>query len=92
LIEDGPAKIREYLDHRMEREREILAALEKGPMTVMEIVKIVYAAYPEVLHPAAGQSVTQHLLKLEREKRVTRKPGGEPPVTRWARIAERGRC
>ena len=83
LIEDGPAKIREYIEHRHEREREILAALEQEPMAVMEIVRIVYAAYPEVLYPAAGQSVTQHLLKLERENRVTRKAGAEPLSARW---------
>jgi glyoxylase-like metal-dependent hydrolase (beta-lactamase superfamily II) len=84
LIEDGQGKIREYLEHRREREREILAALEGRPMLVMEIVEIVYAAYPKVLHPAAAQSVTQHLLKLEREKRVTRQPDGEPLSARWA--------
>jgi glyoxylase-like metal-dependent hydrolase (beta-lactamase superfamily II) len=84
LIEDGPAKIREYIDHRLEREREILAVLERGPLAVMEIVKIVYAPYPEVLHPAAGQSVTQHLLKLERETRVTREPLAEPLAARWS--------
>jgi glyoxylase-like metal-dependent hydrolase (beta-lactamase superfamily II) len=84
LIEDGPAKIREYLEHRREREREILAALEREPMAVMEIVEIVYAAYPKVLHPAAAQSVTQHLLKLERENRVRREAGGEPLSARWA--------
>jgi ribonuclease/clavin/mitogillin len=84
LIEDGPAKIREYIAHRDDREREILAALERGPMPVMEIVRIVYAAYPEVLHAAAGQSVTQHLLKLERENRVTRPTGAEPLSARWA--------
>ena len=85
LIEDGPAKIREYLEHRLEREREILAALEPGPMPVMEIVKVVYAAYPEVLHRTAGQSVAQHLLKLEREKRVSREAGADPLSARWAR-------
>jgi glyoxylase-like metal-dependent hydrolase (beta-lactamase superfamily II) len=85
LIEDGPAKIREYIQHRSDREREILAALEQEPMVVMEIVKIVYAAYPEVLHPAAGQSVAQHLLKLEREQRVAREPGAHPLAARWAR-------
>jgi glyoxylase-like metal-dependent hydrolase (beta-lactamase superfamily II) len=83
LIEDGPAKIREYIEHRRQREREILAALGREPMAVMEIVRIVYAAYPEVLHPAAGQSVTQHLLKLEREDRVTREAGAEPLLARW---------
>jgi glyoxylase-like metal-dependent hydrolase (beta-lactamase superfamily II) len=83
LIEDGPAKIREYIEHRRQREREILTVLEREPMAVMEIVRIVYAAYPEVLYPAAGQSVTQHLLKLEREDRVTREAGAEPLSARW---------
>ncbi len=84
LIEDGPAKIREYIAHRNDREREILAALQRKSMAVTEIVRIVYAAYPEVLYPAAGQSVTQHLLKLERENRVTREAGAEPLSARWA--------
>jgi glyoxylase-like metal-dependent hydrolase (beta-lactamase superfamily II) len=84
LIEDGPGKIHEYISHRNDREREILAALQRGPMAVTEIVRIVYAAYPEVLYPAAGQSVTQHLLKLERENRVTREPGAEPLSASWA--------
>jgi len=85
LIEDGPAKIRDYLEHRRERENEILAVLGGAPMAVMEIVRTVYAAYPEVLYPAAGQSVTQHLLKLEREHRVTREAGAEPLSARWTR-------
>lgn len=84
LIEDGPAKIREYIAHRDDREREILTALEPEPLAVREIVKIVYAAYPQVLHAAAGQSVTQHLLKLERENRVHRPAGAEPLSARWA--------
>ncbi len=83
-IGDGPGKIREYIEHRGEREREILAALASGPMTVMEIVRIVYAAYPKALHPAAGQSVTQHLRKLEREKRATCEAGADPLSARWA--------
>jgi len=82
-IEDGPAKIREYIEHRRDRERQILAALEPGPMTVMEIVRIVYAAYPKALHPAAGQSVTQHLLKLERERRAAREADALPLSARW---------
>ena len=38
----------------------------------MEVVRIVYAAYPTELHAAAAQSTTQHLRKLEAEGRVTR--------------------
>ena len=71
-IEDGAAKIREYIAHRLEREEQILAALGRGAPDVPAIVEIVYAAYPKALHAAAGQSVTSHLQKLERDGRVRR--------------------
>ncbi|MGH7288301.1 MAG: MBL fold metallo-hydrolase, partial [Myxococcota bacterium] len=66
-IEDGVAKIREYIAHRRAREAEILAQLSAAPRSVMEIVGAVYAAYPASLHAAAAQSVGHHLRKLERE-------------------------
>jgi glyoxylase-like metal-dependent hydrolase (beta-lactamase superfamily II) len=82
-IEDGVAKIREYLAHRQERERQIVAVLERGPAGVMEIVKVIYAAYPEALHAAAAQSTAQHLRKLAREGRA-RADGDDPFAARWA--------
>ncbi len=83
-IEDGPAKIREYIAHRLARDDQILAAMEGGANEVPAIVEIVYAAYPKALHAAAGQSVTSHLLKLEREGRVRREDDGEgPTAARW---------
>jgi hypothetical protein len=51
--------------------------------TVPEIVRIVYAAYPETLHGAAGQSVASHLLKLEREGRVRSSASADPLASRW---------
>ena len=83
LVEDGSAKIREYIAHRQERETQVLAALEKGTTRVSDIVKIIYAAYPESLHAAAGQSVTSHLHKLEAEGRVSRDPGDGPGAEHW---------
>jgi glyoxylase-like metal-dependent hydrolase (beta-lactamase superfamily II) len=71
-IEDGPGKLREYIAHRNEREEQIVAAMQQGAKEVPEIVKIVYAAYPVSLHAAAGQSVTSHLMKMERDGRVAR--------------------
>jgi ribonuclease/clavin/mitogillin len=73
-IEDGPAKVQQYIDHRLERESQILAVLDGAAQgqKVIEIVRVVYAAYPETLYPAAGQSVTSHLQKLEAEGRVER--------------------
>ena len=82
-IPDGEAKIREYIDHRKQRERQILEALGTGLSLVSELVKRIYAAYPEALHAAAGASVTSHLLKLEREDRVARENAGDPLAARW---------
>lgn len=69
-IDDGTAKIREYLDHRRAREQQVLEALEAGCRDAMTMVKRIYVGYPENLHAAAAQSVTSHLKKLEREGRV----------------------
>jgi glyoxylase-like metal-dependent hydrolase (beta-lactamase superfamily II) len=85
-IADGSAKIREYIAHREQRDREILAALRQGAERIPAIVKIVYAAYPESLHAAAGHSVCSHLLKLEHERRVARSGVGEPLEDHWALV------
>lgn len=74
-IQDGRAKVREYIEHRLKREEQILAAMSEAPRKVIDIVSTVYAGYPEALYPAAGQSVTSHLIKLEVEKRVARSEG-----------------
>jgi len=71
-IDGGTAKVEEYLAHRMERERQVLAALEAGDREVPAMVQRIYVGYPENLHAAAGQSVTSHLQKLERDGRVRR--------------------
>ena len=57
VIENAPAKIREYIDHRMERERQIVAALADGLDTIPAMVARIYADVPAVLHPVAAQSV-----------------------------------
>lgn len=82
VIRDGRAKLREYIDHRNEREREILEALEAERCTIPEIVARVYAAYPVALHLPARSSVCSHLLKLEREGRV-RRSGTAPLDAHW---------
>jgi glyoxylase-like metal-dependent hydrolase (beta-lactamase superfamily II) len=72
----GPAvwsaaeKLREYVEHRKDRERQILAGLEDGPHAAAELVTRIYDDYPTELHPAAERSVLAHLLKLAREGRV----------------------
>jgi len=72
IVADGASKLREYLAHRKQRERQVLAGLEDGPKTPQELVPDIYADHPVELHPAASRSVLAHLLKLEAEGRVVR--------------------
>lgn len=83
-IPDGSAKIREYIAHRLDREQQILDAMRAGLDDIRAIVKRVYAAYPEALHAPAAATVATHLIKLEREGRVTRSGDGEPLEATWA--------
>ena len=87
-IEDGVSKLREYIEHREQREGQIVAALRAmGPALVPELVSRIYVDVPKVLHAAAAQSVASHLVKLEREGRAQRESSGkgEPAVaSRWS--------
>jgi len=79
VVEDGVAKLNEYLAHRKLRERQVLNGLGDGPRSPQELVPAIYAEYPPELHPAAARSLLAHLEKLVREGRVVRveAPGGE---------------
>ena len=70
VIRKPKEKIREYIAHRELRERQVLDALQGGPLEVMAIVKKIYVDVPEYLHPAAASSVRSHLKKLGNEGRV----------------------
>ncbi len=75
VLEPARPVIEQYIAHRLDRERQILAALGAGAETVGEIVARVYREVAPALHPVARLSVESHLVKLEREERVTRLPG-----------------
>lgn len=65
------AKLQEYIDHRLLREQQILAALQAGLDRIPAMVRRIYADVDPQLHGFAGESVRAHLLKLEEEGRVT---------------------
>jgi len=82
VIESAPAKIQEYIDHRLMRERQILDALGDGITTIPEIVRRIYADVSPALHSMAAQSVASHLKKLAKEGRVSETPRPDAP-SRW---------
>lgn len=73
LIEDPKAKLTEYIEHRLERERQVLATLDDlgGSGTAADIVERVYVDLVEELVPRARQSVHAHLRKLAADGAVT---------------------
>lgn len=53
-----------FLEHRLEREAQVLAAVRSGLAQIDAIVKVLYADVREELHKAAARSVLAHLVKL----------------------------
>jgi glyoxylase-like metal-dependent hydrolase (beta-lactamase superfamily II) len=82
IVLRAEAKLAEYVQHRADREGQIVAAMANGSRTIAEIVDDVYAEYPSEVHPLAARSVLAHLIKLESEGRATRDGKGE--TARWS--------
>ena len=60
-----------FLDHRLEREAQVLAAVRSGHSDIEEMVKQMYADVRVELHKAAARSVLSHLIKLTDDGFVT---------------------
>ena len=69
-IANPVAKIREYIRHRTEREKQILAALRRGLNTIPQLVSEIYVDTERKLWPAAARQVLAHLDKLVAEGKV----------------------
>jgi glyoxylase-like metal-dependent hydrolase (beta-lactamase superfamily II) len=80
VIDDPARVLRSYIDHRLEREEQVIAALRAGDRTPHEIVARVYRGMKESLLPLAQESVTAHLLKLQQEGRALRLRSGQAQV------------
>jgi glyoxylase-like metal-dependent hydrolase (beta-lactamase superfamily II) len=70
VMANAKAKIQEYLDHRMEREKNILAAWQRGHHDPPAIVKEVYTDVAPAMHSLAERSVLAHLEKLREENQI----------------------
>jgi glyoxylase-like metal-dependent hydrolase (beta-lactamase superfamily II) len=73
----GPAiatpyqKLDEYINHRLERERNILAAVESGITEPKDIVAAVYTDVSPKAYAMAERAVVAHLEKLTVEGKIT---------------------
>jgi glyoxylase-like metal-dependent hydrolase (beta-lactamase superfamily II) len=75
MVGKPEAKIREYIQHRMQREQQVLAALRAGHQTIGDITQLIYKDVSAALQRVAEFSVQAHLEKLMRERRVKLEKG-----------------
>ncbi|HEV7774867.1 MAG TPA: MBL fold metallo-hydrolase [Conexibacter sp.] len=70
LVEDPAAKLEEYVEHRLARERVLLEALGAGSRSVDELLDAAWSDAPALLRPAAAVTLAAHLDKLADEGRL----------------------
>jgi hypothetical protein len=76
--------VQAYIDHRLDRERQILEQLCAGRTSIRAMVPVIYADVDARLHPAACHSVLAHMIRLVKLGAV--RCEGEPGVDSEYRI------
>lgn len=72
VVDDPAARLDEYIAHRLDRERRLVAALGRGLRSDDDLLDEVWSDVPAVLRPAAAVTLRAHLEKLEQEGRLPR--------------------
>jgi glyoxylase-like metal-dependent hydrolase (beta-lactamase superfamily II) len=68
--DDAVALIDDYIAHRLQREQQIIDALDAGAHTIPEMRRRIYANLDPRLEKAAEVQIAAHLIKLQEEGRV----------------------
>ncbi|HAC57641.1 MAG TPA: MBL fold metallo-hydrolase, partial [Rhodobiaceae bacterium] len=63
-ITDPKPFVRSFIEHREDRERQIVEQLKAGRTKIADMVPIMYAAVDKRLYPAAARSVLAHMEHL----------------------------
>jgi glyoxylase-like metal-dependent hydrolase (beta-lactamase superfamily II) len=69
-IKDPKPFVQAYIDHRLDREAQIVANLKDGISSIPDMVARMYKDVDKRLHPAAARSVLAHLIQMTNEGRV----------------------
>ena len=70
VVDDPDARLDAYVEHRLERERRIVAALDAGLRDEDELVAAAWDRVPEGLRLPARWTLQAHLEKLRAEGRL----------------------
>jgi len=80
LVDDPQGKLEQYIAHRLDRERRLVAALDAGLRGAQELLDEVWDDAPAPLRPAAAVTLAAHLDKLADEGRL---PSGVERPALW---------
>jgi hypothetical protein len=75
MVQDGHSKVAELLQHRREREAQVLSCLERGHNLIADMVKDIYDELDPRLMGLAELQVKAHLAKLQTEGRISVQEG-----------------
>ena len=77
-VTDPQPFLHAYLEHRVQRERQIVEQIALGNNMIPGIVKVLYASVDKRLHRPARRSVWSHLRKLVDDGVIATVDGGAP--------------
>ena len=78
--DDGRQFVEALIEHRLQREAGVLAAVRDGRTSIPDIVALLYADVRKELHKPAGRSVWAHLAKLVAEGQVEVEGSSNPAL------------
>ncbi len=84
-IREPRRRLEELIEHRLEREEQVIAGLSQGKGTVKELVAEIYPELTGFPYAMAKGQVHAHLIKLEREGKASSKGSGEGARYKLAR-------
>jgi glyoxylase-like metal-dependent hydrolase (beta-lactamase superfamily II) len=70
FITDPNAKLVEYREHRLDRERRLLDAIEGGTTSRAELLEAAWGDVPAAMRPVAALAMATHLDKLAADGRL----------------------
>ncbi|MCH8207377.1 MAG: MBL fold metallo-hydrolase [Chloroflexi bacterium] len=70
VVQDPRTRVAGVIQHRLEREEQIMTAIGRGRHTLDQLLEAVYPVLDARLHRHARSQIRCHLIKLEREGRV----------------------
>ena len=69
-IDEPKAHVQAFIQHRQEREQQIIDCIEQGIFKIDEMVPAMYHDTPEFMYPAAARSVLAAMDNLVKKNRV----------------------